>query len=115
MESKPPIKRQDPFADSGAQDIDRELEAQLGARERRKAKARKAERPKATYDLSLALLEKVQEVASREDVSQSDIVAWALVAFLERYEAGGVSLDEHKNAARSLRFACKLELPERWR
>jgi predicted transcriptional regulator len=115
MESKPPIKRQDPFTGSGAQDIDRELEAQLGARERRKAKARKAKRPKATYDLSLALIKKIQEVASREDVSQSDIVAWALVEFLERYEAGGANLQEHKTAARSLRFACKLELPEGWR
>jgi len=115
MGSKPPIKRQDPFTGSGAQEIDHELEAQLNVRERRKAKARKAERPKATYDLSLALIAKVQEVASREDVSQSDIVAWALVAFLERYERGEIDLQEHKNAARSLRFACKLALPERWR
>ena len=114
MASKPPIKRQDPCTGSGAQDIDRELEAQLGAHERRKAKARKAKRPKATYDLSLALIEKVQEVASREDVAQSDIVAWALAAFFERYEAGEAQLEEHKSAARSLRFACKLDLPERW-
>lgn len=115
MENKLPIKRQNPFADSGTHDIDRELEAQLDARERRKAKVRKAGRPKATYDLPLALIEKVQEIASREDVSQSDIVAWALVEFLERYEAGEVVLQEHKTSARSLRFACKLELPERWR
>jgi hypothetical protein len=115
MGSKPPIKRQDPFTGSGAQEIDHELEAQLNVREHRKARARKAERPKATYDLPLALIEKVQEVASREDVSQSDIVAWALAEFLEHYEAGGVNLQEHKTAARSLRFACKLELPERWR
>ena len=78
-------------------------------------KARKAGRPKATYDLPLALIEKIQEIASREDVSQSDIVAWALVEFLERYEAGEVVLQEHKTSARSLRFACKLDLPERWR
>ena len=115
MENKLPIKRQDPFVDSGAQDIDRELEAQLGARERRKAKARKVERPKATYDLSLVLIEKVQEVASREDVSQSDIVAWALVEFVERYEVGEVDLQEYKTIARSLRFAYKLILPEKWR
>jgi len=115
MGGKPPVKRQDPFVASGAQDIDRELEAQLSARERRKAKARKAERPKATYDLALALINEVREVASQEDVSQSDIVAWALIEFLERYTAGEVDLGEHKKAARSLRFAFKLEFPEKWR
>jgi len=114
MASKPPI-RQDPLTASGAQDIDRELAAQLETRERRKAKVRKARRPKATYDLSLALIEKVQEIAASEDVSRSDIVAWALIAFFDRYEAGEVDLRPHKSMARSLRFACKLLLPERWR
>jgi hypothetical protein len=114
MGNKPPVKRQDPFAASGAQDVDPELKAQLEARERQRARARKAQRPKATYDLSLALIEKVREVAGQEDVSQSDIVAWALIAFLERHAAGEVDLDAHKTAATSLRFAFKLEFPAGW-
>lgn len=115
MASKPPVKRQDPFKSGATQQIDTELEAQLESRERRRARARKSARPKGTYDLSLALIEAIQEVAAREDVAQSDIVAWALVEFLERYQAGQVDLSPHKKPARSLRVAQKLDLPEKWR
>lgn len=115
MASKPPVKRRDPLASGGVEEIAPELRAQLESRERRRARARKARRPKATYDLTMKIIDEVKEVASQEDVAQSDIVAWALIEFLERYKRGEVSLEAHKNAARSLRFACKLELPERWR
>jgi undecaprenyl pyrophosphate synthase len=115
MANKPPIKRQDAFDVSGAQNIDTELEAQLRIREERKARAKKAQRPKATYDLTLSLLDAVERIAEDEDISKSDVVAWALCEFLERYEAGEVDLEPFKVAARSLRFACKLELPAKWR
>jgi len=115
MAGKSPVKRQDPMKISGAQDIDAELEAQLQVRERRKARARKAKRPKATYDLTVALIEAVQDVAKREDVAQSDIVAWALADFLDRYRAGQINLSGQKKDARSLRVAHKLEIPAKWR
>ncbi|NLG48932.1 MAG: hypothetical protein GX552_02330 [Chloroflexi bacterium] len=115
MANKPPIKRQDAFDVSGAQGIDTELEAQLRTREERKARAKKAQRPKATYDLTLTLLDAVERVAKDEDISKSDVVAWALCEFLDKYEAGQVDLEPLKVSARSLRFACKLELPAKWR
>lgn len=99
----------------GRPGITPELEAQLETRERRRARARKEKRPKATYDLSMKLIESVQEVARGEDVSQSDVVAWALIDFLVRYHAGDVNLDDYKQPARSLRFAYKLEFPEEWK
>jgi len=46
MGSKPPIKRQDPFTGSGAQEIDHELEAQLDARERHRCRQGGEERSK---------------------------------------------------------------------
>lgn len=115
MSSKLPPVRRDPFASSGTEDLDPELQAQLTVRERRKAAQRKAERPKATYDLPLALLDAVESAAAEEDISKSDIVAWALVEFLERRARGEVDLEPHKRPARSLRVECKLELPEKWR
>ena len=114
MANKPPIKRQDAFEVSGAQDIDTELEAQLRTREERKARSKKARRPKATYDLTLTLLDAIDRIAEAEDISKSDAVAWALCKFLDQYEAGQVDLEPFKISARSLRFACKLKLPARW-
>ena len=144
MATKKPLKRQDPFASTevpepteaagspesqrtprrkassaspasrGRRGITPELEAQLKARDRRRARVRKEKRPKATYDLSMKLIESVQEIARGEDVSQSDVVAWALIDFMERYRAGDVNLDSRKKPARSLRFAYRLEFPEEW-
>jgi len=115
MANKPPVRRQDPLESAGVEGISSELQAQLDAREQRRARARKAKRPKATYDLTLKLIDRVKEVAEREDVAQSDIVAWALTDFLERYANGGVKLSEHKRPAKSLRVTWKLELPAKWR
>lgn len=109
----PPV-RSDPLASAGTGDIAPELEAQLTIQERRKAAARKAKRPKATYDLTSAILDAVDHVSEQEDIAKSDVVAWALIEFLARYEEGGVDLEPHKVAARSLRYTCKLILPERW-
>lgn len=107
--------RHDPLAVSGAgAAAQRELEAQLHTREKRAARARKQKRPKATYDLPLAMIEAVNATAEQEDVARSDIVAWALAEFLDRYQAGEVDLSESKRPARGLRFALKLELPGEW-
>jgi hypothetical protein len=114
MAGKPPIRRQDPLKSAGVDSIEPELEAQLGARERRRAQMRKAQRPKATYDLPTKLIERVKEVAEKEDVAQSDIVAWALGEFLERHAAGEVDLVAHKEYTRSLRVMYKLQLPAKW-
>ena len=114
MASKPPV-RQDAFEVSGARDLDSELDAQLQVREHRRAQRRKATRPKATYDLTLKLMTAVTDVAEREDIAKSDVVAWALCEFLNRYYAGDVDLEPNKKPARSLRVLCKLEIPTKWR
>ena len=76
--------------------------------------SRRARRPEATYDLTLKLIDRVKGGAEHEDVAQSDIVAWALTDFLERYADGGVVLDEHKKPTKSLRVTWKLELSGKW-
>lgn len=110
-----PVKRQDPFTQSGAGDLAPELRDQLAARERQRAKAAKARRPKATYDLPPAMIKAIQATAGREGVSQSDIVAHALAEWLDRYEAGGVDLAGIKRPSRSLRYSLTLELAGKWR
>jgi hypothetical protein len=116
--SKPPLKRIDPQAVSGVPPADDYLQEQLQARERRKAaaekQARRAARPKATYDLPLKLIEAIQAIAREEDVAVSDIAAWALAEFATRYQGHDIDLREHKDVARSLRNRYKLRLPRKW-
>ncbi len=122
----PPVKRGkrtpervDPQAVSGVPPADDYLQAQLEGRERRKAEserqARKAARPKATYDLPAELIETIQAIAAEEEVAVSDIAAWALGEFATRYRGHDVDLREHKEYARSLRFRFKLRPPTEWR
>jgi len=117
MGTKPPV-RQDAFESSGAGDVLPEVQAQYEAGKRRKAdaekKARKLARPKQTYDLPLAMIEAVKELADQEDVPQSDIAALALADFLSRYQQGKVDLSRYKVPARSLKFAFHLQLPGNW-
>lgn len=116
---KPPVgDKQDPFDMAGVGDIDPELGEQLKDHRQRKAeaerRARRIARPKATFDLSTAMIERVKEVAKTEDVSQSDIAALALARFFAEYERGAVDLESMKMPARSLKFAFRLDLPGNW-
>ena len=114
MNDKPPV-RQDALETGTAVDVDEEVQAQLETREQRQREERRKRRPKATYDLPLGLIEAVKQIASEESVAQSDVAAWALAEFVERYRGGVVDWTEHKQPARSLRVDWKLELPESWR
>ena len=109
---RPPI-RQDAFGSSVPSNILPEVAAQLDARQKRRAAERKRARPKATYDLPARVLAAVDEVADQESVAKSDIVALAIVRFVQAYREGGVELD--KVQARSLRYSWKVQLPEDWR
>ena len=112
MASNPPVKDRPRASDrAGVQDIAPEVRAQIDARHKRLRK-----RPgRMAYDLTVKLKDKVREVAKVEDVSQSDIVAWALCEWLDKYEKDGLDLEPHKTNARSLRFGSKLVLPSKWR
>jgi len=112
---KPKPERVEPFAVAGVGDLAPELRDQLQARDRRRAASAKAKRPKATYDIPLAMIEAVQKAAGREGVSQSDIVAYALAEWLDKYAAGEVDLSDAKIPCRGLRFSLSLELPGKWR
>lgn len=122
--AEPPVKRRrperiDPQAVAGVPSADDFLQGQLQTRERRKAEAereaRKAARPKATYDLPLKLIDAIQAIAGEEEVAVSDVAAWALADFVTRYQGHDVDLREHKEYARSLRFRYKLRPPSEWR
>lgn len=108
--SKAPPVRQDPLAGAPTP-IAAEVQAQIDARTRRRAEERKRQRPKATYDLSPALQEGIEEVVAAESISRSDVVALALVRFLADYRAGRVNLTAQKVRARSLRYEWKIQLP----
>ena len=83
-------------------------------RRQRRARAKRVKpRSKHTYDLPARMIEAVREIADREGVSQSDVVALALARFLEAYHAGTVELG--KRQSRSVRFTHKLLLPKGWR
>jgi len=111
---KPKSERVEPFAVAGVGDVLPELQAQVKTRERRLARWKKERRPKATYDLPLAMMEAVKAAADREQVAQSDIVAYALAEWLDKYAAGEVDLSEHKRPSRNLRYSLSLELPGEW-
>lgn len=120
---RPPVKRRDPLSSevSGVPDAEAYLQEQLEARERRKAEAeqRKAEavrqarresRPKATYDLPLAIQEALKQMAEEESVCASDLAALAILRLVLDYKADQVNLKPYRRPARSLKFAYHLDL-----
>lgn len=111
--SKPPV-RQDPLEGAPAP-IAPEVQAQIDARQRRRAEERKKQRPKATYDLPLPILDGIEEIVAAESISRSDVVALALVRLLADYRAGRVDLESLKTPARSLRYRNKVQLPREFR
>ena len=107
--SKPPV-RQDPLQGAPAP-IAAEVQAQIDARHKRRGEERKHQRPKATYDLPLPILEGIEKVVSAESIARSDVVALALVRFLTDYQAGKIEMTDMKRSARSLRYTWKIQLP----
>lgn len=107
--SKPPV-RQDPLAGAPAP-IAAEVQAQIDARKHRRGEERKQRRPKGTYDLPLALIDAVDQVATAESIARSDVVALALARLLTDYRAGAIDLADLKRPARSLRYDYKIILP----
>jgi hypothetical protein len=65
---------------------------------------------KATYYISTDSQELVREMATAEDVAQSDIVEVALIFFHRAYAAGQIDLFPLKEPARSLKCSWKLDL-----
>lgn len=108
--SKPPPIRQDPTLGAPAP-IAAEVQAQIDARQQRRREEHRRQRPKATYDLPLAIQAGIEQVVERESIARSDVVALALVRFLADYRAGEIEMSEHKVPARSLRYRYKVELP----
>lgn len=104
--------RRDPLAMAPAP-IDGELRQQLNVRADRRRAAAKAKRPKATYDLPPHVQDLVDAVADAENISRSDVVALAILRLHADVEAGRIDFGPMKRAARSLKFAWKLELPEK--
>lgn len=67
---------------------------------------------KATYYLPRRRQDLVRQMADTEEVSQTDIVEAAVLAFYNAWKTGKLRLDDYKTAARSLRALWKLDLPD---
>lgn len=72
----------------------------------------KAGLTKATYALPIERQALVREMAESEDVSQTDIIEAAVVAFYNAWQANRVDLSGLKTPAKSLRFSWHLEIPD---
>lgn len=71
-----------------------------------------AGRSKATYNITRPRQDFVREMAGAEDVSQSDIVEAAIVAFYNAWTGGKVDLTGLKTPARSLKATWKVAVPD---
>jgi hypothetical protein len=69
---------------------------------------------KVTYYLSVSRQNLVKEMATAEEVSQTDIVEAAVVAFYNVWRAGKLDLDDLKSATKSLRVLWKLDVPDKF-
>jgi hypothetical protein len=72
----------------------------------------KAGLEKATYALPVSAQAMIREIAEAEDVSRSDIVHAAAVAFYNAWKAGRVDLNPLKRPTKSLRFSWVLEIED---
>jgi hypothetical protein len=68
---------------------------------------------KKTYYIPLDRQQLIEEIAATEEVSQSNIVEAAILAFYNAYKAGKVDLYKFKEIhGQSLKVAYRLELPD---
>jgi len=70
-------------------------------------------RSKATYDLPKQIIGAVNSIAKDENVSRSDVVAWALAELIGAHKAGNVDWTEQRDPAfTNPRAKWKLRLPD---
>lgn len=80
------------------------------ARERTKIQARRERR--VTYDLPPLLRQRIEELAKKERIPASQVVALALARFLQDLAAGRVEISPYKQPSRSPRYDWNLVLPD---
>ena len=80
------------------------------ARERTKIQARRERR--VTYDLPPLLRQRIEELAKKERIPASQVVALALARFLQDLTNGRVEISPYKQPSRSPRYDWNLVLPE---
>jgi len=85
--------------------------ARLPRAKRRKAK-QDAQRYKITLDFPPALHAEVQQIAEREGVSVSGLIAFFTNNGVEAYNRGEINLHPYKRISRSARFEYILEVGE---
>ena len=94
---------------------DRQLtkgERRKKARQQEKDRERKAEGTRFQIDLPKGIKALTLALADREHLPASQIIALALVRFLEDVDAGRVDLSEYKRPSKSPRYDWTLEIPE---
>lgn len=104
------LVRADPMSAyiSGVPNAQRLAEQTKAAAKRRRTRSRQA------YDLPPRVIEAVKAEAAQWEIAQSDLVAWALIDWLERNAECPVDLGAERVHARSLRIKYHLDLPEGW-
>jgi hypothetical protein len=80
-------------------------------KERAKIRRRRQKKGTMTYDLPNEIIEAVREASSELDISQSNIVALALVEWLNRYSAGEIDFSEELEVSRTPRFLWRVPIP----
>ncbi|NMC80637.1 MAG: hypothetical protein GYA59_14845 [Chloroflexi bacterium] len=85
-------------------------EREKKVRERAKIQARREQR--VTYDLPPHIRQNVKDLAEKEGVPASQLVALALLRFLRDLAQQQVDLGQYKQPSRSPRYDCNLILPD---
>ncbi len=95
----------------------RQLESQLPkrlrekkARERAKIASRREQR--ATYDLPPQIRQHIKDLADQLSLPASQLVALAILRFLNDHEQGLIDLGDYKQPSRSPRYDWVLKIPE---
>jgi hypothetical protein len=111
-----------PVLDSVVADLlthmeDKQIEAQMPRREREKkarerAKIQSRREQRATYDLPPAVRQKLKNLAEEERLPASQLVALALLRFINDLENNRLDLKIFKQPSRSPRYDWNLVLPD---
>lgn len=105
-------ERRTPWEGATPSNIDSEVLQQLNEREKRRRAEQREKRPRATYDIPRPIIDQIIEISEEENIPRSDIVVWALIEFIKKYESGEINFEPHKVFSNSLRFQWALDLPE---
>jgi len=102
----------DPAVLAALSDADQRVKRRGMSAGQRKRADRDEARSKATYDLPAWLIQAVTDLAERQQVSKSSLVAFLLARALEAYRRGDWNFDGYHEPSRSPRYRFVLRMPD---